>query len=200
MRGTSRGVRRSVDRGGRRLGNEPRKFDSSGRRRVSGRQHGSPRQASDGPAPRGRRPQHAPKLLAREPGGLSSGRSALGKTVRIGKAGGPKPMMHGREKSGSAIVAGKSANAGGQPAAASMEPRACPRESGGQGPTGTRARLARTGPRAGRACPPGWTAYGKQQEKSQRRSSPLCSTISTSTCCAGPASSSSERRQRGWTG
>jgi RNA-directed DNA polymerase len=33
-------------------------------------------------------------------------------------------MMHGREKSGPAIVAGKSANAGGPPAAESMEPRA----------------------------------------------------------------------------
>src|SRR5262249_17132639 len=145
MRGTSRGVRRSVDRGGRRLGIEPRKFDSSGRRRrcVSGRQHGSTRQASDGPAPRGRRPQHAPKLLAREPGGLSSGRSVLGKTVRIGKAGGPKPLMHGREKSGAAIVAGKSANAGGPPAAESMEPRAGAEGNAAQAGTHRTPRRAR---------------------------------------------------------
>src|SRR5262245_14341396 len=44
--------------------------------------------------------------------------------ARIGKAGGLKPMMNGREKSDSAVVAGKSANAGGRPPGESMEPRA----------------------------------------------------------------------------
>ena len=35
------------------------------------------------------RPQHAPKLLAREPGDLSPGRRFAKSRVRIGKAGGP---------------------------------------------------------------------------------------------------------------
>ena len=43
--------------------------------------------------------------------------------VRIGKAGEPKPMTHGREKSDPAIVAGKSANKDRQLSAESMEPR-----------------------------------------------------------------------------
>jgi hypothetical protein len=45
------------------------------------------------------------------------------RTARVGKAGRPKPMMHGREKSDPAIVAVKPANKGGQPSAESMEPR-----------------------------------------------------------------------------
>ena len=44
-------------------------------------------------------------------------------TVRTGKAGGPKPVMHGHEKSGLPIVAVKPANEGGQPPEESGEPR-----------------------------------------------------------------------------
>src|ERR1700676_5190255 len=70
-------------------------------------------------------------------------------------------MMHGREKSGPAIVAMKPANKAGQPAAEQGEPRACPREGGGQGPRGMRASKARAGRRTGKACHRRWTAYGK---------------------------------------
>jgi len=44
-------------------------------------------------------------------------------------------MMHGQEKSGPVVVAGKSANAVGQPAAASMEPRAGAKGNAGQAGT-----------------------------------------------------------------
>jgi hypothetical protein len=44
----------------------------------------------------------------------------------------PKPMMHGREKSDSAIVAVKSPNKTGQPAAEVMEPRAEAKENATQ--------------------------------------------------------------------
>jgi RNA-directed DNA polymerase len=44
--------------------------------------------------------------------------------VRIGKAGGPKPVVNGGEKSDPAIVAGKSANKGERSPAEPMEPRA----------------------------------------------------------------------------
>lgn len=44
--------------------------------------------ASARSARRGRRPRHAWTLLAREPGGLTSGRLSIVSAVRIGKAGG----------------------------------------------------------------------------------------------------------------
>jgi RNA-directed DNA polymerase len=43
--------------------------------------------------------------------------------VRIGKAGRPKPVMHGNEKSDPSIVAVKLANKGGRPSAEPVEPR-----------------------------------------------------------------------------
>ncbi len=42
--------------------------------------------ASASTVPRGRRPWHVRKLLAREPGGLMSGRAARAAPVRVGKA------------------------------------------------------------------------------------------------------------------
>ena len=72
--------------------------------------------------------------------------SSIG-AVRIGKAGGPKPMMHGREKSDPAIVAMKPANAAGAS-------RRRSRWSEGPGPRGTRIRTARPGHRAGTSVSP----------------------------------------------
>ena len=62
-------------------------------------------------------------------------------------------MMHGREKSDSAIVAGKPTNKAVPTAAEPVEPRA--------GAKGTRASKARTGHSAGCACHKRWSAYGK---------------------------------------
>jgi hypothetical protein len=52
---------------------------------------------------------HAQKLFVREPGDLPPDRPQQ-RAARIGKAGGPKPMMHGREKSDLIVVAMKSTN------------------------------------------------------------------------------------------
>jgi hypothetical protein len=62
-------------------------------------------------------------------------------------------MMHGREKSDSAIVAVKPANKAERSAAESVEPRA--------GTKGNAASKARAGHRAGQACHRRWTANGK---------------------------------------
>ena len=70
-------------------------------------------------------------------------------------------MMHGREKSDSAIVAVKPTNKAGRPLRS--------RWSQGRGPRGTRASKARAGHRAGKACPRRWSAYGKPQGKGRRR-------------------------------
>ena len=43
--------------------------------------------------------------------------------VRTGKAGGPKPVMHGHEKSDPSVVAMKPANEGGRPLEELVEPR-----------------------------------------------------------------------------
>ena len=115
MRSGPRGPRRSVDRGACRPAIEPRQTVTTGCRR--GR---ATRKATWTGAllrapvwtPRGRRPRHARKLLVREPGDLSPDRPEY-RAARIGKAGGPKPMMHGREKSDPAVVAMKPANVGG---------------------------------------------------------------------------------------
>ena len=93
--------------------------------------------------PRGRRPRHARKLLVREPGDLSPDRPEY-RAVRIGKAGGPKPMMHGREKSDPAVVAMKPAKSAAQAAGELVERRA--------GAKGKAEQVARTGHRAGHAC------------------------------------------------
>src|SRR3984893_9620876 len=79
-------------------------------------------------------------------------------------------MMHGREKSDSAIVAGKPTNKAVPTAAEPVEPRA----------RGRRASKARTGHRDGSACHKRWNAYGKPR-KGRRRSSLRSSTTSAST-------------------
>jgi len=79
--------------------------------------------ASICPTLRGLRTWHARTLLAREPGDLSSGQLLYWDgPCREGEE--PKPVMHGREKSDSAIVAMKPANKAGQPAAEWAERRA----------------------------------------------------------------------------
>src|SRR5262245_1102511 len=127
MRGTPRGVRRSVDRGACRPAIEPRqKLLPRGADAVDvcGRQHGRARQRESPADPAWSKTPACTDALCTGTGRSLARPSILGSRVRIGKAGGPKPMMHGREKSGPAIVAGKSVNACGQPAAESMEPRA----------------------------------------------------------------------------
>ena len=72
-------------------------------------------------------------------------------------------MMHGREKSDFAIVAGKPTNKVEQSTAEPAEPRA---EA-----EGNASQQARTGRRTGKACHRRWNAYGKRQGKGRRRSS-----------------------------
>ena len=80
---------------------------------------------------RGRRPWHVQTLFVREPGGLvvDQGGKPIG-PHREGEE--PKPMMHGREKSDSVIVAMKSPNKTGEPAAEAMERRAGAEENASQ--------------------------------------------------------------------
>src|SRR6202022_175271 len=79
--------------------------------------------ASAQTARRGRRHWHVRTLLAREPGDLAIDRSATAAGPhREGEE--PYPMMHGREKSDSAIVAGKPTNKAVRTAAEPAEPRA----------------------------------------------------------------------------
>src|ERR1700712_1235835 len=124
MRVRPRGLGRSVDRGIDGPGIEPRNKTRPGCRRFlcNGRQHGGVRhrQRPTGPA--------WSETLARRRHFLHGNReiswlAVRGKAVRTGKAGEPKPMTHGHEKSDPAIVAGKSANKGRQLSAESMEPR-----------------------------------------------------------------------------
>jgi hypothetical protein len=58
-------------------------------------------------------------------------------------------VMHEPEKSDAVVVAVKPANKAERSAAELVEPRACPRESGGRRPRGTRASKARAGRRTG---------------------------------------------------
>ena len=146
MRSGPRGPRRSVDRGGCRPAIEPRQPVTTGCRR--GR---ATRKATWTGAllralvwtPRGRRPRHARKLLAWEPGDLSPDRPEY-RAVRIGKAGRPKPMMDGREKS--------------DPTVGARKPAKLPAPAGGElverrvGAKGKAEQVARTGHRAGHAC------------------------------------------------
>ena len=81
-------------------------------------------------------------------------------------------MMHDREKSDPATVAGKPTNKAVPTAAESVEPRA--------GPRGTRASKARTGHRDGSACHKRWNAYDKSQGKGRRNGSPRSFTTSMS--------------------
>ena len=76
-------------------------------------------------------------------------------------------MMHGREKSDSAIVAGKPTNKAVPTAAEPVEPRA-----GAKG----RAGKACTGHRDGSAWHKRWSAYGKPQGNGRRRGSQHSST------------------------
>jgi hypothetical protein len=66
------------------------------------------------------------------------------------------PMMHGREKSDSAIVAGKPTN--------KAVPTQRSRWSEGRGPRGTRASKARARHRTGQPCHRRWSAYGVPQD------------------------------------
>ena len=146
MRSGPRGPRRSVDRGACRPAIEPRQPVTTGCRR--GR---ATRKATWTGAllralvwtSRGRRPRHARKLLVREPGDLSPDRPEY-RAVRVGKAGGPKPMMRGREKSDPAVVAMKPAKSAAPAAGELVERRA--------GAKGKAEQVARTGHRAGHAC------------------------------------------------
>ena len=72
---------------------------------------------------RGQRPWHVQTLLAREPGDLAIDRLATAAGPhREGEE--PEPMMHGREKSDSAIVAEKPTNKVVSATAEPVEPRA----------------------------------------------------------------------------
>src|SRR5215813_11207931 len=79
MRLGPRGPRRSVDRGAHRPAIEPRKESYPGcrRRAQGGRQHVRARQREARTTWRGQRPWHVQTLLAREPGDLVIGRSAI---------------------------------------------------------------------------------------------------------------------------
>jgi hypothetical protein len=92
-------------------------------------------------------------------------------------------MMHDREKSDPAIVAGNRRTNPGD--------RQRSRWSQGRGPRGTRASKARTGRRDGSACHKRWNAYDKPQGKGRRRSSLRSSTTSASTYSGWRSSRSS---------
>ena len=91
-------------------------------------------------------------------------------------------MMHGREKSDPAIVAGKPTNKAGATAAEPVEPRVGAKGNVDQQSTyrtqGRDTRHRR------------WNAYGKQQDNGRRRSSPRSSTTSASTCSGNRSSRS----------
>ena len=79
-------------------------------------------------------------------------------------------MKHEQEKSDPSTVAKRPANKPGQAGAESAEPReGTPRE--------TRESNARTGHRAGKACPRGLNVYEKLQSKERRNGSPRCCTM-----------------------
>src|SRR5215207_6592942 len=125
MRRDPRGLDRSVDRGTCRPAIEPRQPATTERRRrraVRKATRTGALQRVPGPAPRGRRPRHARKLFAWEPGDLSFDRR-VEFAVRIGKAGGPKPMMHEREKSDLIVVAEKPAKPAAPAAGEPVEQR-----------------------------------------------------------------------------
>jgi hypothetical protein len=101
-------------------------------------------------------------------------------------------MMHGREKSDSAIVAAKPANKAGATAAEPVEPRAgTKRNAGGHSTHRTlgRARVTRRS-----------TAYGKPQGKGRRRSSPRSTITSASICSVRRSSRSGAMPPPAWMG
>ena len=87
---------------------------------------GTPCECPDGH--RGRRPWHVQTLLVGEPGDLTSGRPAIAGDGPHRDGEGPKPMMHGREKSAPAMVALNPTNnaeaAGAADTVEPVEPRA----------------------------------------------------------------------------
>ncbi len=90
-------------------------------------------------------PGHAWTRFAREPGDLSAGQPQYrAGPHREGEE--PNPMMYGREKSDSAIVAKKPANKVGTPAAERAEPRAGAEGNAGQQRTRRAQNPTRTGP------------------------------------------------------
>ena len=99
-------------------------------------------------------------------------------------------MMNGQEKSDSAIVAVKSPNKAGSPAAEAMEPRAGTKGNADQQST----HRARDRARVSHAPP----AYGKPQGKGRKNGSPRFSTTSMSTHFGRPSMRSGARRLRGW--
>src|SRR5258707_15283855 len=104
MRGCPRGPQRSVDRGAHRPAIEPRKFPILGADAVHFAEGNTSRRAiaSVRTTRRGQRPWHVQTLLAREPGDLAIDRPATAAGPhREGEE--PQPMLHGREKSDSAI-------------------------------------------------------------------------------------------------
>jgi hypothetical protein len=194
MRRWLRGHRRSVDRGGGGPGIEPRKFVSPGcrRRSCSGRQHGGVRyrQRPAGPA--------WSEALARRRNLLRGNREIswlAGGTLlpaRIWKAGGPKPMMHGHEKSDPAIVATMPANEDGQPSEEPAEPRAGAEGNAGQHDmhrTPRRARMSH-----------GLASVRQAAAHNTAERSPPCSTMSMPICCGQPTAGSAGMQRRGWTG
>ncbi len=83
-------------------------------------------------ARRGRRTWHVRTLFAREPGGLMSDQRRLAAAGPHREGEEPKPMMHGHEKSDSAVVATKPANKTGRPVAEWVERRAGTKGNVGQ--------------------------------------------------------------------
>jgi hypothetical protein len=92
-------------------------------------------------------------------------------------------MMHRREKSDPAIVAGKPTNKVASATAESVEPRAGAERNAGQQSTHLR-----------------WNAYGKPQGKGRRRSSPRFCTTSTSICYGNRSLRSNAKPPPEWMG
>src|SRR5208282_6003547 len=135
MRGTPRGVRRSVDRGAHRPAIEPRKSAPGCRRlRDGGRPHGRGRERKPPPDP-----ARSETLACADAPCAGTGRSPVWPPARAEwSASGrrePKPMMHGGEKSDSAVVAGKPAKAAVAAATEPREPRAGAEGNAGQADT-----------------------------------------------------------------
>ena len=95
------------------------------------------------------------KGTRRNLGGLTADHRPTGRPGPRREGEEPKPMMHGREKSGLAVVAMKPANQAGKPAAELVEPRA--------GPRGGRSSTTRPGHSAGLTRHRRWSARGKRK-------------------------------------
>ena len=168
VRSCPRGHRRSVGRGSHRPAIEPRNRPFPGCRRRSLAEGNMVGRiiASAYPARRGRRPWHVRTLLTRESGDLMSDQWRLAVVGPHREGEEPKPVMHGHEKSDSAIVATKLPNKAGKPAAEAVERRA--------GTKGNTVSKARAELRSGKACPRRWSVCGNCKAKAA-----LCSPQST---------------------